>query len=83
MLFLTRRIGEETLIGGNAAGEHTLFDAQGNPVEITVTVLGLQGYHRNQVRIGITAPRNIPVNRAEIDQRVRREMHDLVDGNVT
>ena len=40
---------------------------------VTVTVLGIKG---NQVRIGVNAPRDVPVHREEIFERIKRERPD-------
>lgn len=46
--------------------------------EVTVTVLGVKG---NQVRLGVNAPKDIPVHREEIYERIRREKEP--NGDVT
>ena len=38
--------------------------------DVRVTVLGING---NQVRIGVQAPRHIPVHRQEIYEKIKKE----------
>src|SRR3989304_6355701 len=46
--------------------------------EVTLTVLGVKG---NQVRIGINAPKSVPVHREEIFNRIKREQQQQQSGN--
>ena len=39
--------------------------------DVTITILGISG---DRVRIGVSAPRSIPVHRAEIYERIRYEL---------
>lgn len=38
--------------------------------DVNITVLGVRG---NQVRVGINAPKDIPVHREEIYEKIQRE----------
>jgi carbon storage regulator len=38
--------------------------------DVTIAVLGIKG---NQVRIGIEAPKSVPVHREEIYERIKKE----------
>jgi carbon storage regulator len=47
--------------------------------QVTLTVLGVQG---RQVRVGIAAPKTIPVHRQEVFERIRREAEATVTAEI-
>jgi carbon storage regulator len=61
MLVLSRQKDEDIEIGG-------LFS---NIPQITIKVVDVKG---NKVKLGITAPKPIPVHRSEIADQIRREL---------
>lgn len=61
MLILTRRPLEAI---------HIIVPASSTPTKVVVTTLGVKG---NQVRMGIDAPRNVVVDREEIQLRKLKE----------
>jgi carbon storage regulator len=44
--------------------------------DVQVTILGVKG---NQVRIGVNAPREVPVHREEIYERIKEEQRTGAD----
>ena len=42
--------------------------------DVTITVLGIKG---GQIRIGISAPRNVAVHRQEVFERIRQERNEV------
>lgn len=62
MLSLTRRIRQKVIIGNN----------------IVVTVLGINDkFKEAEVKLGITAPRDVSVHRKEIYDRIKREKAEV------
>jgi carbon storage regulator len=47
--------------------------------QVTLTVLGVQG---RQVRVGIAAPKTIPVHRQEVFERIQREAEATVTAEI-
>jgi carbon storage regulator len=45
--------------------------------DVTVTVLGVKG---NRVRLGVDAPKSVPVHREEIFERIKHEHDPESDG---
>lgn len=62
MLILTRRIGEAIFIENLPSG---------SAGKVTISVLGIKG---NQVRLGISAPKEVDVYREEIYEASKQQM---------
>lgn len=60
MLVLTRRLGEEIIVGEN--------------IVITVAEIGT-----GKVRLGITAPLDVPIDRREVRERKEEGEHEIFD----
>jgi carbon storage regulator len=60
MLVLARKRGEEIVIG------------EPGPDQITICVLR---FDRDGVRLGITAPADVPVHRLETERKIRENEH--------
>jgi len=55
-------------------GESTVI---GEDMDISFTILRING---NQVRVGVSAPKDVPVHREEIAQRIINEREALKNG---
>lgn len=83
MLILRRREGESLQIGGMFEGANTLFDQHGTPVVIEVKLVKFAVVADEQeVRIGVTCSRTVPVHRHEVIYRIRREERRLAGGEI-
>ena len=47
--------------------------------DVQVTVLGVKG---NQVRLGVNAPKEVPVHREEIYERIKKEKEASLSGEL-
>ncbi|MCR6652512.1 MAG: carbon storage regulator CsrA [Cellvibrionaceae bacterium] len=43
--------------------------------DVELTILGIKG---NQVRVGVSAPKDVPVHREEVYLRIQNEKHEEV-----